>query len=229
MYENMQTLCRKLGLAEQVADIERIRRILGREKLILMGHSFGADLAADRGGVVGILWALRPFLRRGGGDVSSAGYLPLAVYLSMGQQHDYSSAYRTVKVPVLVIHGSEDLQPEAVSRAFAAWFPGSRFVRIDGAGHFVFNEQPKRFAQAVGEFLREVAGGAPPGRVFGQEVVGIAPDAYFFVLLKGTAKQPFQGFSVPSAQLAHPLNRDAPHVTLRQPCYKVHRQSGRRP
>jgi proline iminopeptidase len=75
----------------------------------------------------------------------------------MGQQHDYSPAYRTVKVPVLVIHGSEDLQPEAVSRAFAAWFPASRFVRIDGAGHFVFNEQPKRFAQAVGEFLREVA------------------------------------------------------------------------
>jgi proline iminopeptidase len=47
MYENMQALYRKLGLAEQVADIERIRRILGREKLILMGHSFGADLAAD--------------------------------------------------------------------------------------------------------------------------------------------------------------------------------------
>jgi proline iminopeptidase len=93
----------------------------------------------------------------GGGDVSGAGYLPLAVYLSMGQQHDYSSPYRTVKVPVLVIHGSEDLQPEAVSRAFAAWFPASQFVRIEGAGHFVFNEQPKRFAQAVGEFLREAA------------------------------------------------------------------------
>ena len=34
------------GLAEQLADIERIRRVLGTEQLIVMGHSFGALLAA---------------------------------------------------------------------------------------------------------------------------------------------------------------------------------------
>jgi len=45
-YRSMQTLNRTLGLPAQVADIERIRRILGREKLILAGHSFGAFLAA---------------------------------------------------------------------------------------------------------------------------------------------------------------------------------------
>ncbi|HXN49745.1 MAG TPA: alpha/beta hydrolase [Bryobacteraceae bacterium] len=44
-YQSMQTLNRTLGLPAQVADIERIRRILGREKLILVGHSFGAFLA----------------------------------------------------------------------------------------------------------------------------------------------------------------------------------------
>jgi proline iminopeptidase len=45
-YQSMQTLNRTLGLPAQVSDIERIRRILGREKLILAGHSFGAFLAA---------------------------------------------------------------------------------------------------------------------------------------------------------------------------------------
>jgi proline iminopeptidase len=45
-YQSMQALNRTLGLPAQVADIERIRRILGREKLILAGHSFGAFLAA---------------------------------------------------------------------------------------------------------------------------------------------------------------------------------------
>ena len=45
-YQSMQMLNQTLGLAAQVADIERIRRILGREKLILAGHSFGAFLAA---------------------------------------------------------------------------------------------------------------------------------------------------------------------------------------
>lgn len=45
-YQSMRTLNRTLGLPAQVSDIERIRRILGREKLILAGHSFGAFLAA---------------------------------------------------------------------------------------------------------------------------------------------------------------------------------------
>jgi proline iminopeptidase len=45
-YANMKELERTLGIGAQVADIERIRRILGEEKLILMGHSFGGFLAA---------------------------------------------------------------------------------------------------------------------------------------------------------------------------------------
>ena len=44
-YKNMVELERTLGIGAQVADIERIRRILREERLILMGHSFGALLA----------------------------------------------------------------------------------------------------------------------------------------------------------------------------------------
>ncbi|MBI9044672.1 MAG: alpha/beta hydrolase [Anaerolineaceae bacterium] len=46
IYQNMQTLDRTLGLGAQIADIERIRHILGEEKLILVGHSWGAFLAS---------------------------------------------------------------------------------------------------------------------------------------------------------------------------------------
>ncbi len=42
----MQTLEQTLGISAQVADIERIRRILGEEKLIMVGHSFGGFLAS---------------------------------------------------------------------------------------------------------------------------------------------------------------------------------------
>jgi proline iminopeptidase len=45
-YENMTKLERTLGIGAQVADIERIRRLLGQEKLIVLGHSFGGLLAA---------------------------------------------------------------------------------------------------------------------------------------------------------------------------------------
>jgi proline iminopeptidase len=46
MYENMRLVHRTLGLPAQVGDIERIRRILGVDKMIVIGHSFGAELAA---------------------------------------------------------------------------------------------------------------------------------------------------------------------------------------
>ena len=44
--ENMQTLDRTLGLGAQIADIERIRQILGEEKIILIGHSFGGFITS---------------------------------------------------------------------------------------------------------------------------------------------------------------------------------------
>jgi proline iminopeptidase len=43
---NVKTLDRALGLGAQIADIERIRRLLGNDKLVLIGHSFGGFLAA---------------------------------------------------------------------------------------------------------------------------------------------------------------------------------------
>jgi proline iminopeptidase len=45
-YQAMAALDRTLGLGAQIADIERIRRILDEEKLILVGHSFGGFLAS---------------------------------------------------------------------------------------------------------------------------------------------------------------------------------------
>jgi len=46
MYENMMELDRTLGLGTQIADIERIRQILGDDKLILIGYSWGGFLAS---------------------------------------------------------------------------------------------------------------------------------------------------------------------------------------
>jgi proline iminopeptidase len=226
-YQSMQTLNRTLGLPAQVSDIERIRRILGREKLILAGHSFGAFLAAlyaaefpehvraviavapadlavlptPGGGLFGEIRQRLPagklpeyekfvaeyfdfhgavkksddelaaMYRRFGTFYLAAspaaaqhaiagtmegngGMMPLAVYLSMGRRHDYRDAFRKVAVPVLVIHGRDDMQPAASSRGFAELFPKHRIVEIAGAGHFVFADRPAEFVAAVKEFLR---------------------------------------------------------------------------
>lgn len=44
-YENMIQLETTLGLGAQIADIERIRQVLGEEKIVLVGHSFGGLIA----------------------------------------------------------------------------------------------------------------------------------------------------------------------------------------
>lgn len=44
-FENMTTLESKLGLGALLSDIEQIRQILGVDKLILIGHSYGGYLA----------------------------------------------------------------------------------------------------------------------------------------------------------------------------------------
>lgn len=226
MYANMQLLNRTLGLPAQVADIERIRHILGVDKIVLMGHSFGALLAAlyaaefpehvraaiyvapadltvlpnpqtDLFGLVrrrlpagmqpeydsymaeyfDFQRAFKRSERESGAfygrfakfygaaaggpppqtcDVSEAGYLPLAIYCGMGKHHDYSAALRAVLTPGLAIHGSLDMQPESVTRGFAARFPNCRFTQIDGASHFVFDDRPEEFAGQVREFLKGI-------------------------------------------------------------------------
>ncbi|WPB72676.1 alpha/beta hydrolase [Archangium violaceum] len=45
-WQAMQAVEARLGLAAQLADLERIRRLLGQERLTLVGHSFGALVAA---------------------------------------------------------------------------------------------------------------------------------------------------------------------------------------
>lgn len=44
-YNNMLELEKTLGLGAQIADIERIRRILNRDKITLVGHSYGGFIA----------------------------------------------------------------------------------------------------------------------------------------------------------------------------------------
>jgi proline iminopeptidase len=230
-YSNMKELERTLGLGAQIADVERVRRILGQERLVLVGHSFGALIAAlyaaefpehvsalvlespadllvvpsPTGGIFAEVEARLPapqraefqaYLERyldfghlfqkteaqlaalhqefgsfyaaalranGVGAAESlvrapaasqvGGFMPQAVYLSMGRKHDWRSALAGVRVPVLVLHGERDLQPLSASRAFAAAFPNAELRVIPGASHYAHAEQPQAFAREVRAFL----------------------------------------------------------------------------
>lgn len=229
VYQNMMALDKSLGLGAQIADIERIRRILSDDKLILIGHSWGGFLAslyaaefpehvealilispantlvmpqpdadsdlfaAVRAGLpveeqaefdefmkeymnfnvlfqksdaelvamneqfgkyyLQVVKTPIPTLSR---QAKPGGWMVWAQYISMGHRHDYRSALGNVNAPVLVIHGKNDLQSEAASRMYTEAFPNAKFVTIEDASHFSFEEQPEQFAHIVEAFVENL-------------------------------------------------------------------------
>jgi pimeloyl-ACP methyl ester carboxylesterase len=64
-----------------------------------------------------------------------------------------------IRVPALAVCGAEDrLTPVKYHRFLAAQIPGCRLEIIEGAGHWVFWEQPEAFARAVRGFLDGLPG-----------------------------------------------------------------------
>lgn len=223
-YAAMQQVEAKLGLAQQIADVDRVRAAAGADRAVLIGHSFGGLIAslyaaefpehvdalilvapaklvkmpiegddlfarvrarlpetsrAEYDVLLKKTFALGEAIRldeaalgalydafgryfveaAGPGPVTGApagatgGFATLATYLSLGMRHDYAPALTRVNVPVLVLHGKQDLIPPGDSDLFARYFPRAERRDIDGAGHFPMAEQPEAFAQAVREFL----------------------------------------------------------------------------
>ena len=59
-----------------------------------------------------------------------------------------------IGAPTLLLWGEADpFAPLAGARRFEREIPGSRLVAIEGAGHFVYDEQPERCAREVLDFL----------------------------------------------------------------------------
>jgi len=68
--------------------------------------------------------------------------------------HDRAAPLEEIRVPTLVITGTEDhVYPPALARDIARRIPGAKLVEIEGAGHMSNLEQPERFNQAVFEFI----------------------------------------------------------------------------
>ncbi len=67
---------------------------------------------------------------------------------------DVMSRVADIRVPTLVVCGAEDrLTPVKYHEFLAAQIPGCRLAVIEGAGHWVFWEQPDTFTRAVRSFL----------------------------------------------------------------------------
>jgi len=67
---------------------------------------------------------------------------------------DVMSRVKDIRVPTLIVCGAEDrLTPVKYHEFLTAQISGSRLTIIEGAGHWVFWEQPETFTQTVRGFL----------------------------------------------------------------------------
>jgi haloalkane dehalogenase len=118
--------------------------------------------AIDRSGFEGLLRSSAEF---GDADVD-AYWAPFAdgrgqratldFYRSMdfSKLEPYQGGLAELGVPTLLLWGAADeFAPIGGARRFEREIPGSRLVAIDGAGHFVFDQEPERCAREVVAFL----------------------------------------------------------------------------
>lgn len=66
--------------------------------------------------------------------------------------YDWRPALRTLAIPRLVLHGTEDGIPLSGAEAWAA-YPDARLIVLDSASHFPFIERREAFLAALNEFL----------------------------------------------------------------------------
>ncbi|HXA28884.1 MAG TPA: alpha/beta hydrolase [Candidatus Angelobacter sp.] len=71
------------------------------------------------------------------------------------REHDPWDRLPTLRMPVLVLHGTEDaVIPPGNGEVLAERIPGARLVLLDGLGHLFWHEDPERAAQAILEFTQ---------------------------------------------------------------------------
>jgi pimeloyl-ACP methyl ester carboxylesterase len=72
-------------------------------------------------------------------------------------QFDVTTRLDAIRAPVLVLCGTDDqLTPRRYSESLAGLIPGAALQTIDGAGHLVMLEQPRRVAALLSVFMTAI-------------------------------------------------------------------------
>ena len=132
-------------LEQYEADCERQMRVFGpRVQALEAVHSLGrfSDEEAE---------AFLDYLRWG----VSPG--TLEALLRMNRDIDVRHVLASVRVPTLIVHGSDDdVVPHEVAQYMAERIPTSTVVEVPGAGHLAFGEAAMRVVEEQRRFLTEV-------------------------------------------------------------------------
>jgi proline-specific peptidase len=88
---------------------------------------------------------------------------------------DFRPALRTIKIPALVVEGSQSNVPLNSVRAWAETLPSARLLLIENAGHANWLDQPEIFRREVGAFLDGDKSAAPFPTIATFSILGYDP------------------------------------------------------
>jgi 3-oxoadipate enol-lactonase len=151
------------AMAEEAENVERyeaFRQVLGEGQLeavlpMLPPIFFADDYVTDSPEKVE---AWFESLRTGNPD----GFVRAS--RAVDERDDITEKVRSIALPTLVIHGSEDVAiPTEKARSTADAIPGARMVTVDGAGHQSNMDHPAEVTRHIREFLAAVRSAAPAG------------------------------------------------------------------
>jgi len=77
-------------------------------------------------------------------------------YLKMFTTTDFSGSVSGLKTPIAVIAGEQDIpvyRPDAIEKAFRAWYPNLTVTGLRDSGHYSMLEEPGLFATALNKGL----------------------------------------------------------------------------
>jgi pimeloyl-ACP methyl ester carboxylesterase len=83
------------------------------------------------------------------------GWLPYGYAWSFPNTFDYRNNLKAITSPTLILWGDKDITKESWAKDYSRYIPFSKVVMISNVGHFMFEENPAAFANAINDFLRE--------------------------------------------------------------------------
>lgn len=162
-----------------VEDLEAIRRTLGLTQWLVVGHSWGADLAVryalDRptavAGLIGVAghglhrdrtWSAEYEARKATQPVIDIAWNP-EVHAALGDsftqwvhQQDLWRSLADCSIPMQIVAAGDDIRPSWPLAQLVALMPGATFVTVDGVPHDFWSTHPAVWVATLTDGLHAV-------------------------------------------------------------------------
>jgi haloalkane dehalogenase len=136
-------------------DLANVMRTPGEGEKLIHAYTrdgFAAAMRAISGGMSDE--AIAEYWKAFADDTRRLGHLELYRSGEFDKLVPYEGRLADLDVPALIVWGEQDrFAGVAMARRFHEEIPGSELVIFDGAGHFVWDDEPERAARTLVEFL----------------------------------------------------------------------------